>query len=678
MKSVAILRIFKNENFLGVKQFDSSQILFGSEGDVQVELQDDSISPLHFLIELRDSGYYISDLGSSTGTKKNGNPVLDGPLSSGDSIEAGPFKVQFLIQTKKVKTETSPKIEPAIEPKIEPEAAPVIVVSVPAAPVIKIEPLNTEPPTRSALPPARPPILPDKSAMSSGDSKVSLRRKKKGRKTFAPPSEIRDLRSYIRPTKGTTVEVIVAWQERILSTKHFSAEGTFTIGPASDANISIPSSFLRSTLPFVEIKGGCRILAGPEMTAEIYTTGSAVIGIAELARMGRALKLNSGGFAIKVESGEVLCLSLSGTVHIYVRFVQAVRPPFFVSPFDFSASEITALVISLVLVGLLGLFMSTYAPDEQAEKPPDEKLRMATFIYKKPPPTLPPLVDTPVTIPPLPVPVAATTPKPKKIVVADMTKQGAKQKGGAKSAEIKPKEKINRPVKFTSTKEGGAVKIGKVEGGAAKAKDVSKVGLLGTFGGGGIREQIDKTASGADALLGMAEKATGKSGQNEDRSGKDIGSKFKDTGAGGKGTATQGISGIGLKGRSSGNQAYGASSGLGGKGNVSIDVAGEDANWEGSIDREAVRRVIRSILNQIKSCYERQLRTDSSLEGKVVIEFQIVDQGRVQSAKTSTTTLKNAAVEQCVAARIREARFPEPPTGTVAVVYYPFVFGAQK
>ncbi|PIS11241.1 MAG: hypothetical protein COT73_04935, partial [Bdellovibrio sp. CG10_big_fil_rev_8_21_14_0_10_47_8] len=100
--------------------------------------------------------------------------------------------------------------------------------------------------------------------------------------------------------------------------------------------------------------------------------------------------------------------------------------------------------------------------------------------------------------------------------------------------------------------------------------------------------------------------------------------------------------------------------------------------WEGTIDREAVRRVIRSILNQIKSCYERQLRVNSGLEGKVVIQFEIMEQGRVRSSKTKSSTMGNATVESCVAARIREARFPEPPTGTIAVVDYPFVFGAQK
>ena len=40
------------------------QIVIGLNDDAQVSLQDDSISPIHAVIEERDTGYYLSDLGS--------------------------------------------------------------------------------------------------------------------------------------------------------------------------------------------------------------------------------------------------------------------------------------------------------------------------------------------------------------------------------------------------------------------------------------------------------------------------------------------------------------------------------------------------------------------------------------------------------------------------------------
>ena len=193
------------------------------------------------------------------------------------------------------------------------------------------------------------------------------------------------------------------------------------------------------------------------------------------------------------------------------------------------------------------------------------------------------------------------------------------EKPATKAAEVKPiPNKVNRPKTFTSVNQGGAVKVGKTEGSTAatQTKDVSKTGLMAAFGGGGVRKELDKASSGAGDLIGMANEATGSAGQNENRAGNDIGSKFKDTGAGGKGTATSGIAGIGTKGRSSGQSTYGGM-GVGGKGSVAIEAGGAEAEFVGTIDREAVRRVVRSKLNEIKNCYERALNTNKELEAKV-------------------------------------------------------------
>jgi outer membrane biosynthesis protein TonB len=271
-------------------------------------------------------------------------------------------------------------------------------------------------------------------------------------------------------------------------------------------------------------------------------------------------------------------------------------------------------------------------------------------------------------------------PKPEQKKADKSSINAVKERAASKAAEVRPNpSNEKKPKVFTSTIEkGGAVKTGDQKGSNAQTKDVSQMGLAAAFGGSGLRKNLDKAYSGSGGIIGLSEDATGRSGDNENRAGDDIGSKFKNVGAGGKGTATQGISGIGTKGRSSGMSTYGSGTGLGGKGQVNIEASGEDASWEGTIDREAVRRVIRSILAQIKNCYERQLRVNSQLEGKVVIQFEIGAQGRVDIAKTRSTTLNDTMTEACVAARIKEARFPEPPPGSIAVVDYPFVFGAQK
>ena len=68
MKSPVILRVFKNNQLLEVKQFDQKQIVFGQDAEVHLDLKGEGVSAIHCLIEMRDGGYYVSDLGSQTGT----------------------------------------------------------------------------------------------------------------------------------------------------------------------------------------------------------------------------------------------------------------------------------------------------------------------------------------------------------------------------------------------------------------------------------------------------------------------------------------------------------------------------------------------------------------------------------------------------------------------------------
>ncbi len=732
MRSPIIFRIFKGSQLVEVKQFEADQVIFGHDAEVTVDLDDPAVSAIHCLLELRDSGYYVCDMGSATGTKKNGKTILDEAISSGDSLEIGPFRIQFFIGAPK------PKIKPVEIPNPieaeEPEEVTQAPGSKPTAPV-NAQPQNSQvPPTIPAAPiinhsgkskspriPAQGPtggtateVTSTRAAVSSKppegrpsepkpklpDAQIPPVPKKASAKeraaqgTYAPPSEITNLSEYLRPTKGPVVEVIVAWHERIIDTYHFGGDATVNIGSSSICEVKVPATFIKGALPLLDLKGGCRVLAPQEISVSVTALNNGKFSLDDMLKSGKALKAGAA-HAIRMDQGELVCLSFAnGALQVFVRYVANTVKPALAMPLDFTAGELTGMIVALVIVALTALYMSVYTPEAPIEKE-EEQVRLAQFVYNKPSTTtLPPTPTT--TIPPVAVQTPPTTtvppppPEPVKVKVTDIKKE-ATQKGKkdsvaatkevekAKAAEVRPNpSKVDRPKKFTSIKQGGATKLGETAGANAQsAKDVTKVGLLGAFGGGGVRKTLDQAYSGSGELLGLANQATGKTGQNESREGDDIGSKFKDTGAGGKGTATQGIAGVGTKGRGSGMSAYGGGVGLGGKGNVTIDAGGAEEGWEGTIDREAVRRVIKSILSQIKSCYERELRVRKGLEGKVVIQFEIMEQGRVRTAKTKSSSMGNPTVESCVAARIREARFPEPPPGSVAVVDYPFVFGAQ-
>jgi outer membrane protein OmpA-like peptidoglycan-associated protein/thiol-disulfide isomerase/thioredoxin len=95
----------------------------------------------------------------------------------------------------------------------------------------------------------------------------------------------------------------------------------------------------------------------------------------------------------------------------------------------------------------------------------------------------------------------------------------------------------------------------------------------------------------------------------------------------------------------------------------------------GSLDKDAIQRVIRGHVAEIRYCYEKQLLRKPGLEGKVTAELVISTTGAVQSARIADTTLHDAEVEGCIVTTIRRWQFPKPKGGSV-VVKYPFVFRA--
>jgi TonB family protein len=677
LRSPIIIRIFKDSKMLEVKQFERDQIIFGQDADVQVELNDEDVSAIHCLIELRDSGYYVCDLGSQTGTFKNGQQILDEPISSGDQIRIGPYTIHFFVGVPKPKgppnVVPTPGVETPSNNVLAPTAKNKVVAKVPAMPPPPASVSAPTPIPKVVVPPA--PKLPETAKVEpsqpeSTKSKNIFKSNKKGRKTFAPPSQNQDLKSVLGPGKGASVEVIVAWKERVLSTVTFGPNESAVIGSSNSATVQIPQGFIRGDLPFLVNSNGCTVAIPSE-------------GLAECMGSGREAVSGS----VKLEQNELLCISFSnGLLQVFVRYTAALKKPLLMPLLDFTSGELTAIIVSILATALTALYVSLYTPPPSDEQKEEDTVRLAQFVYNRPKdsPSTPEVAKS---TEPIPTPVPTPTPPPKKVQVTDKkqpeTPKGvkestapAKQRPTTKANEVRANPaKVDRPKKFTSVKQGGAVKTSDTEGANAQApKDVNKTGLLSAFGGGGNRKNLDQAYSGSGDLLGMANEATGKAGQKDDRSGDDLGSKFKDTGAGGKGTATAGISGVGTKGRSSGQSAYG-DVGFGGKGAVRIEAAGTEAEFIGKIDREAVRRAVRALLPLIQNCYNKSLNMKRDLEGKVIIKFVIAEQGRIQSAVVKSSTMGSSDVEGCVARTIRNGGgFPEPPPGTIAEVDYPFLF----
>jgi hypothetical protein len=317
---------------------------------------------------------------------------------------------------------------------------------------------------------------------------------------------------------------------------------------------------------------------------------------------------------------------------------------------------------------------------------------MPTPEVTKVQPTPPPTRSTPIpkqraTPIPKPVPAAENPvkkPKPappapdKKVPKKTSTSTAVANAPGdpGKSANLAPTKIKDGPIKPGSVKKGGSIKTSDQANSQMQSKnrDMSKSGVFSVFGSGGANNEIAQSTTGAGELAGMAGAATGRTGYNENRAGNGLGG-LKDVGRGGTGKALEGIAGgVGTTGRGSGNSGYGTG-GLGSRQGVKIVTGGGDEQLPTSIDKEAIRRVIKANLATIRTCYERQLNKNKDLFGKLVLSWVIGEQGRVVSVKTKSNELGSAEVASCIMNNLRTWRFPEPPTNQVVEVEaYPFFF----
>lgn len=94
----------------------------------------------------------------------------------------------------------------------------------------------------------------------------------------------------------------------------------------------------------------------------------------------------------------------------------------------------------------------------------------------------------------------------------------------------------------------------------------------------------------------------------------------------------------------------------------------------GVLDKEEIRRVIRSHIRSIQSCYETSLMKRPTLEGKVVLQITVGSTGKVTNVEATTDTLSEPEVAECVIARAKTWVFPPPRGGATAEIRYPFVF----
>jgi TonB family protein len=251
--------------------------------------------------------------------------------------------------------------------------------------------------------------------------------------------------------------------------------------------------------------------------------------------------------------------------------------------------------------------------------------------------------------------------------------------GEKKAPEQAAKPKADKPRPQAS---GGGKSPGRKTAGAGRESEgrPDAAAIANAARNVGVAKMLLSAGDSGGALGDLLRR--GDPGADGDKVFDQIGGVVASTGGGaglksGKGGGTGRLADIrGLRG-STGPSGGG---GTGSKGEAAAPrgvVKESTPDVDGTLDANVVAAEIRRRLSAIKICYERELKRNPDLGGKVVVRFEISTVGRVSSASVESTTIRDAGVEGCILSAIRSWRFPAPSGGSVEVAY-PFVLAPSR
>lgn len=88
---------------------------------------------------------------------------------------------------------------------------------------------------------------------------------------------------------------------------------------------------------------------------------------------------------------------------------------------------------------------------------------------------------------------------------------------------------------------------------------------------------------------------------------------------------------------------------------------------------EIIKRTVESYMGGLRYTYNKQLRKNPDLQGRVTVAITINNKGQVETAKVAESTMGSPEMEQEIVAKIKHWTFP-PVLHKTTTVTYPFVF----
>jgi outer membrane biosynthesis protein TonB len=237
-----------------------------------------------------------------------------------------------------------------------------------------------------------------------------------------------------------------------------------------------------------------------------------------------------------------------------------------------------------------------------------------------------------------------------KMLIPPKPPEQHKEEAKAEAPKEKPVAKKEKPAEADPSERKAAIQ-----------KKVASKGLLKVLGSmgasGGALDDVLGASTGAADIANAIQGAAGVSVADAASVGGPRG------GASGK---QAGIGDLGTSGGGKVNLGKGDAKVSGRVQEAAPDVDSAD------VDRQGLARYVKMRLKAIQGCYERELKRNPSLRGKVLVRFSITPAGRAGSISIEENSL-NESVASCIKAVIHGWVFPFKPQDEVPVAY-PFVF----
>lgn len=96
---------------------------------------------------------------------------------------------------------------------------------------------------------------------------------------------------------------------------------------------------------------------------------------------------------------------------------------------------------------------------------------------------------------------------------------------------------------------------------------------------------------------------------------------------------------------------------------------GGGGRCNGTVDTGAVRRYATQNSGSLRRCYERRLKQNNQLSGRLEIGLTIGSGGQVQGARIVSDSVRDPEVAACVRQAVSGWRLPAPQGGCVNVTY---------